>query len=91
MDLNVQLAHEISVPAVRSLSARRIDYVASNVVEHMRAVLPAMLDKPIEIKPTKRKGQDLVKLMDNGANQVIGHLAKMAECFLPLGGHWCQL
>jgi serine/threonine protein kinase len=84
--LNVQLAHEISVPAVRNLSARRIDYVASNVVEHMRAVLPAMLDKPIEIKPTKRKGQDLVKLMSNGANQVFGHLAKMVNAFFHLGG-----
>jgi hypothetical protein len=54
-----------------------VDVVISDVVEFVKATIPALLDVPLEIKPTAREKVSLAKMLVQGENQVIGHLAKI--------------
>jgi hypothetical protein len=56
---------------------RFVDVVISDVVEFVKATIPALLDVPLEIKPTAREKVSLAKMLVQGENQVIGHLAKI--------------
>jgi hypothetical protein len=65
------------VPREGIRPSRFVDVVISDVVEFMKATIPALLDVPLEIKPTAREKVPLAKMLAQGESQVIGHLAKM--------------
>ena len=74
------------VPKEGTRSPRFVDVVISDVVELVKATIPALLDVPLEIKPTAREKVPLSKLLVQGENQVIGHLAKILMEAFHLGG-----
>jgi molybdopterin-binding protein len=65
------------VPREGIRPSRFVDVVISDVVEFMKTTIPALLDVPLEIKPTAREKVSLAKMLVQGESQVIGHLAKM--------------
>jgi hypothetical protein len=74
------------VPREGTRSPRFVDVVISDVVEFVRATIPALLDIPLEIKPTAREKVSLAKILMQGESQIIGHLAKMLMEAFHLGG-----
>ena len=83
---NRHFFREQFVPKEGTRSPRFVDVVISDVVELMKATIPALLDVPLEIKPTAREKVSLPKMLVQGENQVIGHLAKILMEAFHLGG-----
>jgi hypothetical protein len=67
-------------------SPRFVDVVIADVIELVKATIPALLDVPLEIKPTAREEVSLDKRLVQGENQIIGYLAKILMETFHLGG-----
>jgi hypothetical protein len=83
---NKHFSREQFVPREGMRSPRFVDVVISDVVELVKATIPALLDVPLEIKPTAREKVPLSKMLKQGENQIIGHLAKILMEAFHLGG-----
>jgi hypothetical protein len=83
---NKHFFREQFVPREGTRSPRFVDVVISDVVELVKATIPALLDIPLEIKPTAREKVPLAKMLVQGESQIIGHLAKILMEAFHLGG-----
>jgi hypothetical protein len=83
---NKHFFREQFVPREGMRSPRFVDVVISDVVELVKATIPALLDVPLEIKPTAREKVPLAKMLAQGESQIIGHLAKILMEAFHLGG-----
>jgi Protein kinase domain len=78
---------EVTLAKSGRSSKRRIDFVLSEEEESSRLpIVPALLGLVAEVKPVSRKGVSFEKLTQQGANQVLGHLAKILRDSFELGG-----
>ena len=77
---------EQGIPRLDRLSGRYVDFVVIHEEEYLRAIPPAMLGIPIEVKPVTRTSCSTEKLLLQAQNQLIGHLAKRCVPSLDFAG-----
>ncbi|KAI2512984.1 hypothetical protein MHU86_1530 [Fragilaria crotonensis] len=84
LGLEQHITREQDMAKVKSCSARRVDFVVTQVDE--RAILPATLGIPIEVKRNTRKKAGVAQLSLETLDQVVGRLAKRAMFSFDFGG-----
>jgi hypothetical protein len=77
---------EQSVAGCANMKARRVDMTAQQRVEYLAAVLPSMIERPIEIKAAPLGETKFRKAVEKGRSQVFGHLGKRVMGAFDYGG-----
>ena len=86
IELDVQITREQATLAVDNSSGRRIDLVLNRISEYLRGVLAFMCFLPVEIKVVLRERVSFQVLLQQGAKQVTGHIAKALYHAFHFGG-----